>query len=77
MKKSDVQKAVGLKKYLREAFEVGMMVIDSDGNEFRISEMRENDDVFMWDAVSLKNRSGEIEIASVDLQFYNIRNEVK
>lgn len=56
-------------------FKVGMWVVDSEGNEFKITEIRENNNPFMWDAVTLKNRRGEKEIASIDLQFYTIRKE--
>lgn len=57
-----------------ENFKVGMWVVDSEGNEFKITEIRENKDAFMWDAVSLWSSRGEKEIASNDLQFYTIRD---
>ena len=68
-----MKKYIKVKKYIRKLFKVGMWVVDSGGNEFKITEMRENNDPFMWDAISLWSPRGEIEIASSDLQFYTIR----
>jgi len=64
-----------IKERIRKSFEVGMSVIGHGDNEFKITEIRENDDPFMWDAITLRNRSGEIEIASNDLQFFTIINK--
>jgi hypothetical protein len=69
----DVKESIKIKDYTRSNFKVGMWVVDSEGNEFKITEIRENKDVFMWDAVSLWSPRGEIEIASGDLRFYTIR----
>jgi len=66
-----------VKKEIRRTFKVGMFVKSSEDYEFKITEMRENDDPFMWDAITLRNRSGEIEIASNDLLFYTIIDKVK
>jgi hypothetical protein len=55
-----------------EKFKVGMWVADSEGNEFKITEWKVAQDEFHYDGVTLKNRRGEKEIASNDLQFYII-----
>ena len=60
-------------KVKMKKFKVGMWIIDSEGNEFKITEWKDAQDKFHYDGVTLWNRRGEKEIASNDLQFYTVR----
>jgi len=66
----DVKEAVEIKESLRNEFFVGNWVVDSEGNEFKITEFVINNDPFMWDHINLWSRRGESVIGSGDLRYF-------